>query len=133
MMAITIFIWFPILFIRGTAASPDRHPNTRWITRVTIPYQMPCQSALPRKFSRYGMHPALTDGKLSIFCAERVDILAHFSSLMFSAPPVTAARSGPQAGTPIKKGPGKPGPEVGMELHPDGILGKSNQPFVNSG
>jgi hypothetical protein len=133
MMAITIFIWFPILFIRGFAASPDRHPNTRWITRVTIPYQMPCQSALPCKFSQYGVQSAPTDGKLLNICAEQVQILAHFSSLMFSAPPLTAALSGPKARPQIKKGPGKPGPEVGMELHPDGILGKSNQPFVNSG
>jgi hypothetical protein len=35
MMAITIFIWFPILVVRGHAASPDRSPNTRWFTRLS--------------------------------------------------------------------------------------------------
>jgi hypothetical protein len=43
MMAITIFIWFPILVVRGHAASPDRQPNTSWIVRLTPRNQKPCQ------------------------------------------------------------------------------------------
>jgi len=45
---------------------------------MTVPYQVPCQSALPRKFSRYGMQQALTGGKVAFYCAKKVEILARF-------------------------------------------------------
>jgi len=85
-MAITIFIWFPILFVRGNTAASDRRSGSHRITLSITPNQMPCQTALRSQISRIDVHPALPNGKLSVFCADWPNEMAYFSSLSLYAP-----------------------------------------------
>jgi hypothetical protein len=134
MMAITIFIWFPILVVRGHAASPDRQPDTRRIVRLGIPNQVPCQTAMCRKPSLSDGQTALQGGKMSNYCAQTSGFMMLYSALPLCAPMPRLASQASERGLSIQKRARKNrAPKVGWNSIPTGFHDKDNQPLVNSG